>query len=781
MNSPTTPLDNFEHAETKMTERYLRAQQFMQAANGGKKLAINTTLVPYWITGTECFWYVRETWNGHGVNKHYRLVNAAATSNTAAFDHEALAEALASTSGEAVIANNLPLENVEFNLSDNTVCFDAFNARWIFDDRHHCEKIDAIPACSKLSPDGKMAAFARDNNLWILDLTTGKERALTNDGGEFHCYSGTSTVMGYKQSSSCDFIWSPDSTRLLTQLIDTRDLSVGIPMVDHVPSDGSLKPVLHRANRRRAFYTDEKREVWKILSIEVQTGNIQYANHDGCLVSYPQYKGYFEANRGFWAADSRYGYFIDQESDGRQTRVLKFDTHNGLVETLIAEEPEFCASIIPAMHWSTLMKALPASKELIWSSERSGWMHLYLYDLESGTLKNPITQGEWLVRNILYFDQDKRELIIQTAGRTQDRNPYYRDICRVNIDTGHLSTLLSTDHEYVVADNGDSYMFNGLSAPQSSGVSPSGRLIVTTRSRVDDLPVNLLLDGHDGRELMVLETADVSAMPKGWQWPEVTLVKGSDNTTDIHAVIFRPPNFNPENSYPVLDLSFSFTEPAGSFTNNAQAGFQYLSALAYAELGFIVVKFTHRGDLLGCNGAGVRHRAFGEFRDTSLPAHNLSDCVAGIRQLCERYSFMDGERVGVSDYISTSTALTGMLIYPELYKVGVSVNLGDHRTHPIDRFGVREHDPFPSLEDFADKLHGKLLLIHGMMDEALPVSNTLRVVAALEKANKNFDMLLLPTGGHGGSPYGMRRGWDYLVEHLLGEKPPENFKFSYFS
>ena len=244
MNSPTAPLDDPKSTENTMTERYQRAQQFIQAANGGKKLALNTTLIPYWITGTECFWYIRETWNDHVVNKHYRLVNAEATSNTAAFDHEALAEALANAAGQTVTANNLPLENVEFNLLAKTVYFDAFNARWMFDGQHQCEKIDAMPACSKLSPDGKMVGFARDNNLWILELATGKERALTHDGREFYCYSGTSTVMGYKQFSNSDFIWSPDSTRLLTQLIDTQDLSVGIPMVDHVPSDGSLKPVL---------------------------------------------------------------------------------------------------------------------------------------------------------------------------------------------------------------------------------------------------------------------------------------------------------------------------------------------------------------------------------------------------------------------------------------------------------------------------------------------------------------------------------------------------------
>lgn len=779
MNSSTKTLVDSKRSNQTMTERYKRAQQFIQAANGGKKLALNTTLIPYWIVNTECFWYLRETWNGQAIEKHYRLVNAETASNAAAFDHNKIATALSKVAGENICTQSLPLDNLTFDLEAKTVCFDALDERWIFDGSG-CQKIEGAQPNVKVSPNGALAAFVRDSNLWIQDISTGEERALTTDGEEFHAYACSTTVMGYAQWPVNDFMWSPDSTQLLTHLIDARAINVGFPLVDNVPADGSLMPKLHRPNRRRATYHDEHREVWKILSVNVQTRKIQYADHPGCLITYPQYKGYFNAHRGFWAGDSRYGYFIDQDSDGSRTRLLKFDTTTGNIDTVFAEDPEYRATIIPAMHWTTLTKVLPETNELVWCSERSGWMHLYLYDLETGALKNLITEGDWVVRNILHFDAANRELIIQTGGRVEGRNPCYRDICRVSIDSGTLRPLLSSDHEIVVADHGHSYQFCALASDLSGGVSPSGRYIVGTRSRVDDLPVTTLIDGQTGSEIMVLETADVSAMPEGWSWPEPTLVKGADHATDIHSVIFRPPHFNPDASYPVLDMSFTFTEPAGSFTNNAQAGFQYFLALAYAELGFVVVKFTHRSDFLGRNGAGTRHRSFGDFRDTSLPPHNMSDNVAGIKELCQRFPFMDSERVGVADYVSTSTALTGMLIYPELYKVGVSMNLGDHRVHPIDRMGVREEDPFPVLEDFAANLQGKLLLMHGMMDDGAPVASTLRVVAALEKANKNFDMLLLPKGDHGGSAYGMRRGWDYLVTHLLGETPPENFELKWF-
>ncbi len=440
-------------------------------------------------------------------------------------------------------------------------------------------------------------------------------------------------------------------------------------------------------------------------------------------------------------------------------------------------------SIVPATHMSALLTLIPETNELIWASERSGWQHLYLVDTHSGVLKNPITQGDWVVRNILQVDAANREVFIQTAGRVKGRNPYYRDICRVNLDTGELHELASSDHEYVVADP-HSMQFSGQS---TKGISPSGRYCVCTRSRVDQVPVSVLLD-REGREGLRLETADLSALPPGWQWPEPIVVEGAESNNSpsaieidnqVYGVMFKPPHFSPDKSYPVLDMSFSFTEPVGSFSNNAQGDMHYLCSLAYAELGFIVVRFNNRGDFLRRNDAGVRSVAFHEHVDTRVPAHNMADCAAGIKQLCQRHAYMDSQRVGVAVYVSVPSAITGLLIYPELYSVGVSVNPGNPYLHPIDRASLRKKNSFPPLENFAANLRGKLLLNHGMLDAVLPVSTTLRMAEAFQQANKNVDMLLQPNGGHGPDAYSMRCGWDYLVRHLLGATPPDNFKLRY--
>ena len=198
---------------------------------------------------------------------------------------------------------------------------------------------------------------------------------------------------------------------------------------------------------------------------------------------------------------------------------------------------------------------------------------------------------------------------------------------------------------------------------------------------------------------------------------------------------------------------------------------------AYAELGFIVAVINNRGEALK-GGAGLRKAAFNQHRDYSVPSHNKADSVAAIKGLALQFSFMDIDRVGAVDFMCVPTALTGLLIYPELYKVGVSVNAdADHRLLPKAEFG--DTGKYPYYENFAANLSGKLLLIHGMLDDVEPVTMAFRMVEALKKANKNFDLLLLPNNGHHVDEYATRRGWDYLVEHLLGEEPPENFNLSF--
>ena len=565
-------------------------------------------------------------------------------------------------------------------------------------------------------------------------------------------------MFGYIAPPVLELLWSPDSKHLLTHLIDTRKVKTAPALVQHVPTDGSTRPTLFNAERKVAFPGDKDIETWQFLSIDVASGQLQKADCAPCPMVYPLYQGYFETGRGWWDANSRHAYLLHQQIDRTQTQLLKWDTQTGDISAVIAEDPAMDFAAMPTSHVRTFMKPLPDSGEVIWYSERSGWAHLYLYDVQTGELKNTLTQGEWLVRGLLHFDAVRRELFIQTANRAEGRNPYYGDICRVNIDTGELTTVVASDHDYAVQDQ------RYTSSEEGKGVAPSGDYIVTTRSRIDDVPVSLLLD-RDGNEVLVLETADTSAMPDAWQWPERVMLKGADDKTDIYGIIFRPSDFSPDKTYPIIDLSWGHSPPVTPFTG----GWDFFGALAWAELGFIAVNFGNRG-------GGLRDKAFHDDIDPALPHYNKADCVAGIQQLAQRYPYMDSSRVGVASSLYPG-ALTGLLIYPEFYKVGVDINpMSDARLMPqLGNFGGGLK--YPPHEDFANKLRGKLLLIHGMMEDVVLVASTFRLVEALQKAHKNFDMLLLPNVDHlGPMDYATKRSWDYLVTHLLGEEPPEDFE-----
>ena len=749
-----------------LNKRYQTAQTVLQGGFS-KSVAFNTTLYPHWIGDSDSFWYLRENATGHD----FRVINASDGSQTEAFDHHSLAQALSAASGETLAEDNLPLSELDLTQSPDKVQFTALNQRWCYDHPSGlCQPVPSHPATWKLSPDGRQALFVRNHNLWLQDIDSGQARPLTEDGEKFYRYAATPTVYGRDEMNTLEAIWSADSKRVFTLAIDTRKVAIGPPIVDYVPADGSLRPTIRNPDRRVAFCTDDEIETFRLLSIDTDSGAQQWADYRPCPVARPPYVGYFTSRRSWWDSDNRHAYFIDQERGGQCARLIKMDSDNGHCEVLIEEKSDFTVTLTPITHIHMLLTPLVDSDELIWFSERSGTAHLYLYELSTGQLKRAITEGKWMVRNLLHVDPARRELFIQTAGREAGSNPYYCDICRVNIDTGELVTVLSGNYEHVACDQRSRI---SMRAPLATAVSPSGDYIVATRSRVDTIPETVLID-RDGNEQRLVESADVSGLPQNACWPEPVMLTAADGKTPIYGVVFRPSNLDPGKTYPVLDCTYNYATPVGSFTNNTTGSWHYLSAWAYAELGFITVMIFNRGN------EGLRDTAFNSYQDPKLPLEpmrfrfNKEDCVAGIAQLAERYPYMDVERVGAVEFGSIPTAVAGLLLYPDFYKVGVSINAQlDSRLFGC--IATKDHG-YPELEDFAGNLRGKLLLIHGMLEDVMTPAIVFRMVEALQRANKRFDMLLLPCLGHGSSSYTIQRSWDYVVEHLLGEEPPEDFK-----
>ena len=762
-----------------MLARYKRAQYLMQGTLT-KRCVFNATLIPHWIGDSDCFWYEREFRQG----KEFRLVNAFAGTNEIAFDHIALAKSLEATIGETINADDLPISKIDLCLSPLQVVFDALGKRWTYTDSNQsCTESEPLRSDWIISPDDSKAAFLRNNNIWVRDLGSGDERALTDDGEMFYCYASAPMAWGMNVSTGAlEALWSPDSKRLFTLQVDTRQVK-SEPIMQYLPQDGSLRPSILNADRRVAHPGDEHVDEYRFLSIEVATGQQQDANYHRCPV-FRNGVGFLTTSHGWWSQNSRHAYFIDVTRGGdRIARLVEFDTHTGFTRILIEEEcPDTCFKLRLDSRNPIHVRPLLDSNEVLWFSERSGWGHLYLYDLKTGQLKHQITEGDWLVRDIHQYDSERRELIIQTAGRIDQRDAYYRDICRVNIDSGELTPIISTDHEFIVLNEADELgeHISGIKdAWRSAGVSPTGNYVVSTRSRVDDIPVSLLFD-RDGKQCMELEVADVTGLPDGWQWPERIKLLAADGKTDVYAVIYRPTDFSPDQSYPVLDNSMTFKDgnffTAGSFTNDANLGCNYLSFAAMAELGFIVVDIAGRG-------TSNRHRAFSASASPELPSSDhQADRIIGIQQMAKRYPYMDLNRVGAGGSPSSNVAISGLLGAPDFYKVGVcNAPIADLRHMPaffgeaFNNFSAAS-DTLPFPHGYAKNLKGKLLLIHGILNPAVSVANSFSLVEVLHQANKDFDMLLLPNDGFPTCSYTVRRSWDYLVKYLMGVEPPQEFE-----
>jgi dipeptidyl aminopeptidase/acylaminoacyl peptidase len=535
-----------------------------------------------------------------------------------------------------------------------------------------------------------------------------------------------------------------------------------------------------------ALQGDEHIPEYRLVAIDIDSGRLQAAHYPKVPIVRNS-GGFFHSRLGWWSTDNRHAYFVDMARGYQTVRVVEFDTFTGNTRVLFEETSETHLNLMVNEDELPTIMPLPETKELIWFSERSGWAHLYLYDLTTGELKNAITSGEWCVRNILSVNPQRREVFLHTMGRTPNRDPYYRDIVRVNLDTGALTEIAASDDDYFAAsDHCFDMETNGFAMTRdiamARSVSHSGKYVVATRSRVDTVPVTVLLD-RDGKALLELEQGDMTTLyarvSRQWQWPEPVQLMAADNTSPIYGVVWRPSDFSPDQSYPVISSGFNTPElprvPKGSFTNSSSGGAYYCSGAALAELGFIVVQIDARG-------TPFRGKAF---QDTSYgwaeSAGCIDDHVAGIKQLAERYPYMDLDRVGISSLGGGTGAVQGLLQHPKFFKVGVHGSLHDSRlmATPLwsDKYeglvGSDSKEQYP--EAYAENLQGKLLLMCGMLDFCTLPANTFRVVEALQKANKDFDLIMLPSLGHGMSQYLVRRAWDYLVRHLLNEEPPAGF------
>jgi dipeptidyl-peptidase-4 len=577
-----------------------------------------------------------------------------------------------------------------------------------------------------VSPDGKLRALIRDYNVVLRDSASGEVHPLTKDGAAGDRYEPP-------------FAWSPDSRRLVVmKTIPAQEHK--IYEVESSPTDQE-QPKLHtldylKPGDRIAHPRPHLFDVAKDRDIPIKDD----------LFPNP-----WELSELKWDADSSRFTFLYNQRGHQAMRAIAVDANTGETRALIDEEAK------TFIDWTNKVYfyRLPVTHEAIWMSERDGWNHLYLYDMAAGRLKNQVTRGEWVVRKVNRVDPEKRQVWFEAGGILPGQDPYYVHYCRVNLDGTGLTLLTEGDGTHDVKH------------------SPDSKYLVDTWSRVDMPPVTDVRSAEAGKKILELERGDASALlASGWRMPERFTAKGRDGKTDIYGVIFRPSNFDPAKKYPVLENIYA--GPQGSFVPKAWSASHPSQAMA--ELGFIVVQI----DGMGTNN---RSKAFHDVCWKNLADAGFPDRILWIKSAAAKYPEMNLTRVGLyGTSAGGQSALGGILQYPNFYKASVA-DCGCHDNRMDKIWWNEQWMGWPIGPEYAansnvtlaPKLRGKLLLMVGEMDTNVDPASTMQVVNALVKANKDFDLFVMPGAGHGvaGTPYGRRKLRDFFVRALLHVTPPD--------
>lgn len=726
-------------------EDYERAQQFL--SGNLRHVLYLADVNPHWIQKTSRFWYRKSSPSGN----EFILVDSERDAAGPAFDHARLAAALSHANKQEYSPSDLPFREFEFVDDSKAIRFSLDGADWSCSlVSYECKSNPAEPKHpnEELSPNKRWAAFVRDHNLFLRDVSTGTELQLTQDGVKGCDYAtplpslrlmvdqGTEDV---KQNAAV--FWAPDSSRLVTYRIDSRN-SGRFTSVQFVPPS-QLRP--------KAFtyvypLPGEVQARAEPVIFDIQSG--RRTDVKSASIELP-----FQEGPGFeWFPDSK-GFYYDYDERGYKAKELRVvDASTGEQRVLVREQSD--PYVDPG---ETSYRFIKATGEILWSSERDGWNHLYLYS-KTGQLENQITQGHWVFQQIEYVDEPNRRVYFTASGREKDEDPYQTHLYSVGFD-GRGLQLLTPEN-----------------ATHSVNVSEDGSYFIDTYSR-PDLPVKVVLRrAKDGSQLRVLEESDPSWLTKvGWKAPEPFQGKAADGTTDLYGLIWRPSNFDAAKKYPIVE--FVYTGPQSFFVPKT---FNTFWLQSMAELGFVVVMVDGRG-------TSGRSRAFHQFSYRNLGGA-FEDHVAMIKQMASRYPYMDVTRVGI---FGTSAggygAAHAMLAFPDFYTVGVSTS-GDHDARLDKAWWNELYQGYPVQDDYveqsnvtmASRLKGHLLLEHGDIDDNVHPVETMRLADALMKANRDFDMLFVPNMFHGESGehahYLVRRRWDYFVQHLLEVTPPANFE-----
>ena len=695
------------------------------------------------------------------------LVNATSKIKEVAFDHEKLAKILSLEIGQKIKATALPISDVSFTNDLKQLRFTAFEQKYSYNlEAYSISKVASrIKSTGKnehVSPNGKLAAYIANYNLWVRELDTDKKTQLTFNGKKDYGYATNNA--GWIKSDGAVLKWSPNSNKIATFQQDARGVgmmyltstNVGHPRLEAwkhpLPGDNKIftieRVIIHLGNKPKTVRLKMERDFQRGTTTD------HVANRNNELLD------------AQWNKEGSKFAFVSSSRDHKIAHLQIADAQTGIVTSIHKEKvATFYESGVNNENWKVLFD----SNEFIWYSEKTNWGHIYLYDLETKKLKDQITSGAFIVKQIKHIDA-KNRLIYFSAGGKEKGNPYHNYDYKVNFDGTNLTNLTPSKGTHTVTFS-DDYS-----------------ILVDTYSTTTNPPITVLRNGN-GEKIMDLETADISELKENsWQEPIEFSVKARDNKTDIYGIMCVPSHYDASKKYPVLN--YIYPGPQSGSIGNYSFKPVWRDFQAVAELGFVVVA-------VDAMGTPMRSKSFHDAYYGNMGDNGLPDNITAIKQLAEKYTGMDLEKVGIWGHSGGGFASTrAVFAYPEFYDVAVSGSGNhDNRNYEADwgekwqgllvngniegkTEGTTNYDNQAN-QLLAKNLKGKLLITHGAMDDNVPPSNTLLVVEALIKANKDFDMILYPNQRHGYgdmTKYMTRKRWDYFVTHLLDAKPAKGFQ-----
>ena len=773
-------------AQERLPE-YLQAEKFTQEKLN--TMLFSTTVDPHWFQKGNCFWYEYKTSDG----TQWYVVDPAKRTKTPLFDRDELAAQLTETVRDPYEARHLPIRNLKAKEDGKTFTFEVTSSKEVKNEKGKMEKEvfyfsydyptktlthlkdkEKEPkrlSWGSISPDKKTVVYAKDLNLYRMSYedyqkarkdekdSTIVEIQLTTDGVEDFGYGmpyktmNTDTLLNGKRRAVYGY-WSPDSRHFVTVLTDERevkDLWVVNVMSKPRPTLETYKyqmpgeseaPVDHlyifdmQDNSRKEIKTS----AYKDQTLGLERKPVEQKERD------------MEERTSVWLGDNERFFLTRSSRDLYRIDVCSYTVGQDSIVPVIEER-------MNTYQETRALKAVGDGKELIHWSERDGWAHLYLYDGQ-GNLKNRITKGPWHVEEILKVDEKTRTVYFTANGRNADENPYYEHLYKVNLDGTGLTQITKGDYFH------------------QTEVDDDAKFMVDNYSRIDTVPMCVLLD-NAGNKVMDIQESDFSQLfANGYKFPELFKVKAADGVTDLYGVMYKPYDFDSTKVYPIIDYVYP-----GPQVEAVYYPFTRMSVRTdrLAQAGFIVISVGQRGGHPS-RSKWYHNYGYGNMRDYPLEDHKYA-----IEQLANRHDFIDIDKVGIHGHSGGGFMTTAaMCQYPDFFKVGVSC-AGNHDNTIYNRWWSETHHGVKETvseqgdttfvykigtnPEIAKNLKGHLLLVHGDIDDNVHPGNTTRVVDALIRAGKRFDMLMLPQQRHSFGDMNEYFYWrlvDYFSEHLKG-------------